>query len=83
MSDHKPHNKQALFDNVAQLTQTENHSQCECCNSPLLFAMRDNTHEFMLDLPTILKCLAIAEEHGEVPKLSDAFWVNVKNRFSL
>lgn len=47
---------------------------CENCDESLVFAMRDNYHEFSLGLRTILKCLEVAEKEGYVPKLPPEWW---------
>lgn len=49
----------------------------ECCSENLVFAMKDNYHAFSIGLTTILECLAVAEKEGYVPRLPDAWWVQV------
>ncbi|HBT96969.1 MAG TPA: hypothetical protein DEB25_04705 [Desulfobulbaceae bacterium] len=55
----------------------------QCCNNQLLFAMRDNYHEFTLGITTILECLLSAVEHGAVPELPDGWWSEVMNHYHL
>ncbi len=46
----------------------------ECCQEELVFAMKDNYHDFSIGLSTILQCIALAEKEGYVPKLPDEWW---------
>lgn len=57
-------------------------NDCENCDEPLIFAMRDNSHEFSMGLFTVLKCLKFAEEKGSVPKLPDGWWLSLSRRYS-
>ena len=50
----------------------------ECCHEELVFALRDKHHEFSLGLSTILECLAAAERTGNVPKLPDMWWLQIR-----
>lgn len=52
----------------------EDHTGHEDCQEELLFAMRDQEHEFSLGLSVVLNCLSIAEEEGFVPQLPDDWW---------
>ncbi len=56
---------------------------CDCCDDPLLFAMRDNYHDFSIGLFTILNCLKLAEREGVVPKLPDEWWIDLHNQYRL
>lgn len=56
---------------------------CECCDDPLLFAMRDNYRDFSVGLFTILQCLRLAEKEGHVPTLSESWWVQLAIRYNL
>lgn len=49
----------------------------------VIFSMKDNCHAFSLDLETILRCLAFAENQGAVPALPDAWWKAVYQRYQL
>jgi len=40
---------------------------CPHCDEPLVFGMKDNTHEFSTGLTKILECLVVAEHMGYVP----------------
>lgn len=69
-------NKESCFNNRAknidnQFTDVTN---CDTCNETLVFAMKDNYHEFSIGLRTILECLAIAEKEGYVPPLPPEWW---------
>ncbi|MDR2572763.1 MAG: XRE family transcriptional regulator [Desulfovibrio sp.] len=55
----------------------------DCCADPLLFAMRDNYHEFVMGLFTILQCLRLAEKEGHVPSLPEGWWVQLAIRYNL
>lgn len=50
----------------------------DCCVDPLLFAMRDNHHEFAVGLFTVLQCLRLAETDGYVPPLPKEWWTSVE-----
>lgn len=69
--------------NTAALEENKlvDHSDCEYCKEDYLFAMKDRYHEFSVGLRTILDCLEMAEKEGAVPKLSDQWWLDVKNRY--
>ncbi|MDR2457225.1 MAG: hypothetical protein LBD41_01920 [Clostridiales Family XIII bacterium] len=47
----------------------------------VFFLLKDNYHEFSIDIITILKCLRFAEEKLLIPELSIDFWIDVKNRY--
>jgi hypothetical protein len=53
----------------------------ECCTDPLIFAMRDNNHQFSMGLFTILQCLKIAENNGAIPELPPEWWWAVESRY--
>jgi hypothetical protein len=55
----------------------------QCCDNHLLFAMRDNHHEFTLGITTILECLFSAADHGAVPELPDEWWLQVMRHYHL
>lgn len=57
---------------------TADTTECERCCEELVFAMRDKTHEFSLGLSTVLRCLAIAEKEGYVPKLPTEWWQTLR-----
>lgn len=54
---------------------------CDVCEEALMFAMRDNFHEFSLPLSTVLECFRIAEQQGEVPELPMEWWRLLHRRF--
>ncbi|MDR0770545.1 MAG: hypothetical protein LBE75_05040 [Burkholderiales bacterium] len=54
-----------------------------CCDNHLLFAMKDNYHEFTLGITTVLECLAIAEKSGAVPELPSEWWIQIVRHYSL
>lgn len=53
-------------------------TEFECCLEELVFAMEDNQHQFSLGLSTVLRCLAIAEHEGYVPKLPYDWWYSLR-----
>lgn len=53
------------------------------CDGTVLFAMRDRHHTFSLGLDTVLECLRLAEEEGEVPPLPSVWWEQVHGRYDL
>ncbi len=54
--------------NRAELQESENIA-CNNCSEPVIFHLKDNTHEFTMSLSTVLECLAFAVQAGELPKL--------------
>lgn len=56
---------------------------CNHCDDPLLFAMKDNYHEFSMGLFTVLQCLKLAETEGHVPLLPDDWWIQLAIRYDL
>ncbi len=53
----------------------------DCCDDTLVFGLQDRYHPFSIGLMTILECLRVAEAEGQVPKLPDAWWNSVRNRY--
>ena len=63
---------EARLNNRAERTEEPPQStHSECCSNHLLFAMRDNYHEFTIGITTILECLRAAADQGAVPPLPD------------
>lgn len=58
--------------------RTDNTS-CQVCDETMVFAMRDNYHEFSIGLSTILECLQAAEAEGFVPPLPAEWWFAVND----
>lgn len=50
------------------------HTLCQECEEPMVFAMRDKHHEFSIGLSTVLECLRAAEAEGCVPPLPPEWW---------
>ncbi|MFI3270729.1 MAG: XRE family transcriptional regulator [Pseudomonadota bacterium] len=71
------------FENRATETGEYAHSECQNCNEELFFAMRDNYHNFSIGLRTVLQCLHLAEEEGNVPKLPQEWWNQIANRHNI
>lgn len=69
-------NRAKLVDNILI-----NHSDCEDCTEEYLFLFTAGSAERCVGLSTILKCLEVASDHEAIPKLSDAWWIKVKNRY--
>lgn len=44
------------------------------CSEPVLFAMKDQHHEFSMGLSVILNSLRLAEKTGYVPPLDETWW---------
>jgi len=53
-------------------------TEYECCHEELVFALKDNCHEFSIGLSTILECVAVAEKEGYLPKLPDKWWLDIR-----
>ena len=45
-----------------------------------VFLLKDQHHQFSIDIETVLSCLNFAEAHGVVPPLSWDWWEQVKKR---
>ena len=74
----------ARINNRAQWTnEPPQTSYCDSCSNHLLFAMRDNHHEFTLGITTLLECLRAAADQGAVPPLPDGWWNTVQNHYKL
>ena len=58
-------------------------NDCERCEDPLLFGLKDRNHEFSLGLSTVLECLKLAEKEGAVPKLPPDWWWRLEDRYRL
>ena len=70
--------------NEAILADTEARDNLNgCCDNFLLFALRDNYHEFSMGIKTILECLMVAENRGAVPELPPQWWIQVMGRYDL
>jgi hypothetical protein len=63
-------NRAAIDHNDAAYDCTD----CECCEEELVFAMKDNYHEFSIGLSTVLHCLAIAQQEGYIPTIPSEWW---------
>jgi hypothetical protein len=57
---------------------------CTKCTETCIFELADkNNRHFSVGLITILQCLQFAEEHGELPKLPQKWWITVINRYNI
>lgn len=75
---HKQATNQAQPKIVDGKWAVEDHTAHEDCQEELLFAMRDQEHDFSLGLSVVLNCLSIAEEEGFVPQLPDGWWEQLR-----
>lgn len=75
-----PMNDELILNNRANHTGMVKQNDCVECNEELLFAMRDRHHTFSLGLRTVLQCLRLAEEEGNIPSLPPDWWNSVANR---
>jgi hypothetical protein len=70
------------FKNRAKmLSDKPEHVTCDFCPNPLVFAMRDNYHDFSIDLLTVLRCLKIAESEHVIPELPNDWWIHIKQAY--
>ncbi len=69
-----------IFENRTTYGGGVAHNDCLDCNEELVFAMRDTHHEFSIGLRTILQCLRIAEQEGNVPVLPHTWWRDIAIR---
>ncbi len=74
----KKHNFEKALTNRAELQESENIA-CNNCSEPVIFHLKDNTHEFTMNLTTVLECLAFAIQTGELPKLPFG-WISEVDR---
>ncbi len=73
-----------ILKNRAHLTnESEETVNCEHCGGEVVFALRDNHHEFSMSLSAILQCLHFAEKEGLVPPLGAMWWSRVNSRYCL
>jgi len=70
MDDEQIYNNRALLKDCTDY---------ECCDEELVFAMKDNYHEFSLGLSTVLECVAMAEKEGYLPKFPEGWWVSIRH----
>lgn len=66
------------FTNRAELQTVQHKPITECCDSDVVFLLKDRHHEFSIDLKTILACLEFAEKQAAVPELPADWWWKVK-----
>ncbi|KAE9541341.1 hypothetical protein HT665_04235 [Ursidibacter maritimus] len=76
----KKNNK--ILSNNAKLFAANN-SQCNQCDETLIFAMQDQYHQFSIGITTILECLKFAESQNAIPKISEDWWDQIRERFHL
>ncbi|KAB1440345.1 XRE family transcriptional regulator [Pseudodesulfovibrio senegalensis] len=55
-------------------------TDCTRCSEELVFAMQDKHHDFSIGLRTILQCLRLAEQEGNVPPLPTDWWNKIACR---
>jgi hypothetical protein len=73
-----------ILQNRADLTdQSATATDCQCCDNHLVFALKDQHHEFSMGLTTILQCLRFAEDQGAIPDLPEDWWIAVRGRYDL
>ncbi len=75
-------NPKDIYENRALQTDPDKAEQVNCldCNEELAFAMRDKHHEFSIGLRTVLQCLRLAEQEGNVPPLPIEWWNKIASR---
>jgi hypothetical protein len=71
-------NHENILKNRAEFANTANKIDCQECFEPLIFAMKDNEHDFTIGLITILQCLEVAENTNVIPKIGCEWWVTTK-----
>ncbi|EPC00571.1 hypothetical protein L861_06435 [Litchfieldella anticariensis FP35 = DSM 16096] len=47
----------------------------------MVFALKDQHHQFTLGLETVLQCMKFAEQEGVVPSLPEEWWLQVSSRY--
>lgn len=68
------------LENQANLISLENQT-CSQCDEPVIFVLKDNYHEFSLNLSTLLQCLKFAETEGSIPAIPQEWWDNISTRY--
>lgn len=75
--------KDKVYNNRAGLrsdcSQASDCTDLLCCPEELVFAMKDNYHQFSIGLSTIIQCLAIAERDGHIPKIPADWWNDLRH----
>lgn len=73
-----------ILRNRAHLTkESGDTTSCQSCGSEVIFALRDNHHEFSMSLSTLLQCLHFAEQEGLIPPVDTMWWSQVTSRYCL
>ncbi|GHV48397.1 hypothetical protein FACS189499_07740 [Clostridia bacterium] len=72
-----------ICSNEAELTSCGEDVLCDECGENLVFALRDNYHDFGIGISTILECLKFAEEKKAIPPLPETWWRDVITRWNL
>ncbi|MBN6058658.1 hypothetical protein [Aggregatibacter actinomycetemcomitans] len=62
--------------NRAKCDSVEN-GNSKCCDEPLIFALKDDHHEFSIGLSTILECLKFAQDEGVIPPIPVDWWFDI------
>ncbi|MCL2872293.1 MAG: hypothetical protein FWF41_04850 [Betaproteobacteria bacterium] len=79
----KDNHEQVVENRAVRVSNLAQENSGQCCNNHLLFAMRDNHHEFTLGVTTVLECVWIAEQQGFVPELPNEWWHQIINHYNL
>ncbi len=74
-------NQQEIFENRVTYQNKATENQCPNCDELLVFALKDQYHEFSMGLSTVLQLLLVAEKQGYVPKLPSEWKVQILNEF--
>ena len=73
-----------IFENRAKLNAPKaDINNCDNCDNPVVFALKDNYHTFSLDLITVLKCLKMAEQENVIPELPGEWWNTIKITYKI
>lgn len=56
---------------------------CDHCFEQIVFALKDQNHEFSIGLTTVLECLEFAISQGELPKLPRSWCYDVEHTLNI
>lgn len=65
-------NHAEIFFNRAEVKGAEP-INCENCFEQVVFLLRDDNHEFSMELKSVLKCVMFAIKNGHIPKLPSSW----------
>ena len=72
------------FNKRAKLIQNSENQICDTCDDTMIFSLAtEKGDNFSIGLSTILQCLQIAENEGNIPEINLDWWTTVTNRYKV